>query len=209
MSPEQARGKQVDKRADIWAFGVVLYELLTGERLFKGEDLSETLAQVLTKEPDLGRVPVKVRRLLRRCLERDPKKRLRDIGDAADLLDDAPSGTAPSRSRLGWVASVLAIALVVLGALYWRAIRPCGSSADEAERRSRTRCCCGPVFHRRDFPRWIAAGAFNQDRGRRANARHAIVERGSSRCCYPAPRTETTRSFRRMGNGSGSSPVEK
>src|SRR5215469_5406890 len=59
MSPEQARGKPVDKRADIWAFGVVLYELLTGERLFKGEDASETLAQVLTKEPDFARVPAK------------------------------------------------------------------------------------------------------------------------------------------------------
>lgn len=57
MSPEQAKGKNVDKRADIWAFGVVLYELLTGERLFSGEDVSETLAQVLTKQPDLGRGP--------------------------------------------------------------------------------------------------------------------------------------------------------
>ncbi|MGD1093229.1 MAG: protein kinase [Bryobacteraceae bacterium] len=124
MSPEQAKGKSVDKRADIWAFGVVLYELLTGERLFKGEDLSETLAQVLTKEPDLGKVPFKVRKLLRRCLERDPKKRLRDIGDAADLLDDAPSRTAPSPSRLGLVAAALAVVSVVLGGLYWRATRP-------------------------------------------------------------------------------------
>jgi serine/threonine protein kinase len=124
MSPEQAKGKSVDKRADIWAFGVVLYELLTGERLFKGEDLSETLAQVLTKEPDLGKVPVKVRRLLRRCLERDPKKRLRDIGDAADLLDDAPSGTAPLRSRLGWVSGLLAAALVATSWIAWRATRP-------------------------------------------------------------------------------------
>ena len=61
MSPEQARGKQVDKRADIWAFGVVLYEMMTGQRVFKGEDLSDTLAEVLTKEPDFGKVPVKVR----------------------------------------------------------------------------------------------------------------------------------------------------
>ena len=68
MSPEQARGKTVDKRADIWAFGVVLYELLTGERPFQGEDVTDILAAVLRHEPDFGRVPAKVRTLLRRCL---------------------------------------------------------------------------------------------------------------------------------------------
>src|SRR5262245_48358830 len=82
MAPEQARGKPVDKRADIWAFGVVLYEMLTGRRLFEGETISDTLAGVLTKEPDWDRAPAKVRRLLRRCLEKDPKRRLHDIGDA-------------------------------------------------------------------------------------------------------------------------------
>src|SRR5271170_2756089 len=113
MSPEQARGKAVDKRADIWAFGVVLLEMLTGKPLFEGETVSDTLAQVLTKEPDFNRVPVKVRRLLRSCLEKDPKKRLRDIGDAWDLLEE-PAATAPSRSRLGWtVAAVLAIVAAV------------------------------------------------------------------------------------------------
>src|SRR5271170_2087452 len=81
MSPEQARGKPVDKRADIWAFGVVLYEMLTGQPLFQGETVSDTLAQVLTKEPDFNRVPFKVRRLLRSCLQKDPKQRLQAIGD--------------------------------------------------------------------------------------------------------------------------------
>ena len=122
MSPEQARGKEVDKRADIWAFGVVLYELLTGERLFKGEDVSETLAQVLTKEPDLNKVPTKARKLLRRCLEKDPKKRLRDIGEAAFHLDDAaPEAAVVSKSKLPWaIAAVLFIALGILAFIHFR-----------------------------------------------------------------------------------------
>jgi len=119
MPPEQAKGKTVDKRADIWSYGVVLYELLTGERLFKGENVSETLAQVLTKEPDLGKVPEKVRRLLSRCLQKDPKKRLRDIGEAAYLLDDG-SVTAPSPVRLSWVA--WAVASLAIACASWLAL---------------------------------------------------------------------------------------
>src|SRR5580704_4061370 len=76
MSPEQARGKNVDKRADIWAFGVVLYEMLTGERLFDGETVTDTLAAVVMKAPDWERVPARVRRLLKACLEKDLKNRL-------------------------------------------------------------------------------------------------------------------------------------
>ena len=72
MAPEQARGKRVDKCADIWSWGVVLYELLTGERMFQGEDAAETLAAVINKQPELERVPVKVRRLLGECLQKDP-----------------------------------------------------------------------------------------------------------------------------------------
>jgi serine/threonine-protein kinase len=120
MSPEQARGRPVDKRADIWAFGVVLFEMLTGKRLFEGETVSDTLAQVLTKQPDWEQVSAKVRRLLKRCLEKDPKKRLRDIGDAWELLDDAPAAIAPSPSQLGrtgWVAA--AVLVVALGVALW------------------------------------------------------------------------------------------
>jgi len=116
MSPEQARGKNADKRADIWAFGVVLYELLTGERLFKGDEVTDTLAQVLTREPDLERLPPQARRLLRRCLEKDPKQRLRDIGEARFLVEDALSSpgvvktTDEGRRKRLWLASgVLAL----------------------------------------------------------------------------------------------------
>ncbi len=122
MAPEQAKGKLVDKRADIWAFGVVVYELLTGERLFQHDDVTETLAAVVMKTPDLDRVPFEVRRLLKKCLEKDPKKRLRDIGDVWELLD-AKSGTevplqAKARpTKLPWaIVAVLLLALVGAGA---------------------------------------------------------------------------------------------
>jgi Tol biopolymer transport system component/predicted Ser/Thr protein kinase len=124
MSPEQARGKQVDKRADIWAFGVVLYEVLTGKRLFQGDDVTDTLAAVLRHEPDWEQVPVKVRRLLRRCLAKDPAKRLRDIGDVWELLDEAPQATASSRPRLGWVAwSIAGMLAIALGFVSYRHMR--------------------------------------------------------------------------------------
>ena len=92
MAPEQARGKPVDKRADIWAFGVVLYEMLTGRRAFDGEDVSSIMAAVIQSEPRWDGVPARSRRLLESCLEKDPRKRLRDIGDVWKLLDDEPRG---------------------------------------------------------------------------------------------------------------------
>ncbi len=100
MSPEQARGKPVDRRADVWAYGCVLYEMLTANRLFRGETVSDILAEVLKTEVDWERLPAEtpssVRRLLRRCLTRDPSQRLRDLGDAQlDLteVDDEPIAT--------------------------------------------------------------------------------------------------------------------
>ena len=104
MSPEQARGKPVDKRADIWAFGVVLYEMLTGRRAFDGEDVSTMLAAVIQTEPRLGRLPSRMQRLIKRCLEKDPKQRLRDIGDAWKLLDEATPAPArsPTQKPGGW-----------------------------------------------------------------------------------------------------------
>jgi serine/threonine-protein kinase len=98
----------------------VLYELLTGERLFRGSEAADTLAQLLTKEPPMDRVPPQVRRLLRRCLEKDPKHRLRDIGDVRDLLTDAEPSRKPVRgSSLGWIAA--GVVAIVLGAALWRA----------------------------------------------------------------------------------------
>jgi len=102
MAPEQARGKAVDRRADIWAFGVVLYEMLTGTRCFDGEDISVTLASVL-KEPVRWNalpndLPAPIRTLLRRCLEKDPRKRLRDIGEARLVLEDPGGREAASSS---------------------------------------------------------------------------------------------------------------
>src|SRR6185437_2470073 len=129
MAPEQARGKTVDKRADVWSFGVVLHEMLTAKRTFEGEDLTETLASVVKSDPDLTQVPHKVRRLLAKCLQKDPKKRLRDIGDVWELLDaPADSVTAPSQSRFGtvWpvVAGVFAVALVALAVIHFRETPP-------------------------------------------------------------------------------------
>ena len=123
MAPEQARGKPVDKRADIWAFGVVLYEMLTGKKPFDGDDVSSILAEVIKTEPRWEGVPRPVERLLKKCLEKDPKRRLRDIGDAWDLLDEAPASTHTSSSsaRLGWIAAA-AVALVAVIAVWapWR-----------------------------------------------------------------------------------------
>ncbi len=126
MSPEQARGTPVDKRADIWSFGVVLYELLTGRPTFRGETVSDTLAAVLKTDPDWSALPAGAPlHLLRRCLERDRKQRLRDIGDARLEIDEilhappaqpfapAPAAVLPkSRERLAWAA---AAALLVAG----------------------------------------------------------------------------------------------
>jgi len=127
MSPEQARGETVDKRADVWAFGVVLWEMLAGKRLFHGKTISDVLAAVIRDEPDLSQAPAKVRPLLKRCLEKDPQRRLRDIGDAMAIIENTPEiKVGPAIvSPAGWaVAAALALALIVLGALFWRATRP-------------------------------------------------------------------------------------
>jgi tRNA A-37 threonylcarbamoyl transferase component Bud32 len=135
MSPEQARGEPVDKRADIWAFGVILYELLTGKMLFgDSKNVSDSLAAVLTREPDFNALPKstppRVRRILELCLRKDPKLRMRDIGDARLRLDEpepaSPVQKSPARRWL-WTAGVAVVALLAALAWYRRpAQRPAG-----------------------------------------------------------------------------------
>ena len=142
MAPEQAKGKAVDRRADIWAFGVVLYEMLTGRHLFEAEDISETLAAVLTRDVNVtswpATIPPRLRTLVRDCLIRDPRQRLRDIGDARLVLDrlitGAPDeGIGPasaasatvghsSRARVPWAVAAIAT-LVAVAVIAW-ALRP-------------------------------------------------------------------------------------
>ena len=121
MSPEQAKGKPVDKRADIWAFGCILYECLTGKRAFPGETITESIAKILESEPDWTLLPVDtssfVRTILRQCLQKDPARRLRDIADASIGIQEAttrPSEavTLPHRFSVWWVAGAVAVGAI-------------------------------------------------------------------------------------------------
>ena len=129
MSPEQARGRPVDKRADIWAFGVVLFEMLTGRKLFRGETTTEIIAAVIKDDIALDRlppdVPPAIQRLLARCLERDPRQRLRDIGDARADLDDEPDAVAVPAGVGGWrwlpwIIAALATSMALTLLVMWR-----------------------------------------------------------------------------------------
>ena len=136
MAPEQARGKAVDTRADIWAFGVVLFEMLAGRRPFHGDDVSHVLARVIERDPDWTALspttPPLIIRLLRRCLEKDVRRRLRDIADAKPDLEDATQlgmiGAAPTPSRFPWPTAaawtLAAVATVVSAWLFTRGAPP-------------------------------------------------------------------------------------
>jgi eukaryotic-like serine/threonine-protein kinase len=124
MSPEQAKGRAADKRSDIWAFGCVVFEMLTGRRAFPGDDLSETLAAVIRSDPDWvalsAETPAMVRRLLRRCLQKDARVRFQHIGDARLEIEEAQSASAQevrdvwfrSRARPMWGAAVALVLLI-------------------------------------------------------------------------------------------------
>ena len=128
MSPEQARGKPVDRRTDIWAFGCVLYECLTGARAFQGDSLSDVIAAVLEREPDLDALPattpLRVRKLLRRALTKEARQRLRDIGEARVVLagsEDEPVAAAPPRSSAGLLLIPVAALAAALATWWWGA----------------------------------------------------------------------------------------
>jgi len=127
MSPEQAKGRPADKRSDVWSFGCVLFEMLTGRRAFEGEDVSETLAFVLTKSPAWDAVPLatpaSIRRLLQRCLEKDRKRRLADVSDARLEIDEASimSAASPATAAMGarptrWRNAASATFAMIVGA---------------------------------------------------------------------------------------------
>ena len=137
MSPEQARGSPADKRADIWAYGAVLFEMLTGRAPFGGETISDTLASVLKTDPDWRALPPatppSIRRLLRRCLERDRKRRLPDIGVARLEIDEAAAAPEPASAPpvargnpRWWIAAVaaLSLALAAISAIHFRESPP-------------------------------------------------------------------------------------
>ena len=127
MAPEQAKGRFVDKRGDIWAFGVVVYEMVTGKRPFEGETVSEVLAAVIKSEPDLTPVPPQLQRLIRSCLDKDPKRRLRDIGDWRRELDQPSAGHQSQRANawLPWAAAAtMLIVAASVGVVHFREVPP-------------------------------------------------------------------------------------
>ncbi len=138
MAPEQARGKVVDRRADIWAFGCVLYEMIAGKRPFDGDNVTDVLSAIVSRDPDWMALPTAtppfIQTLLRRCLEKDPRRRLRDIGEARLILECPDAfgdfvSLAPQRKTTAWLPALIGVAIgalaltaATLGFLWWRSI---------------------------------------------------------------------------------------
>ena len=204
MSPEQARGGAVDKRADIWAFGCVLYEMLTGRRPFAEDTVSDTLAAVLRGEVDWSALPPAtppaLRRLLGRCLEKDRKLRLHDIGDAQFELEEAarPPGAAPAaaadpaiallrrRARWGWIAAAAAAS--------WRVVAAIGFAIPESARPPIAAEVGDPLHARRSTARRLrrlpAARALSRRRASSSSPPSATACASST--CAPSTGIEAT-----------------
>ena len=173
MSPEQARGRPVDKRADVWAFGCVLFEMLSGRRVFDGDDVTDTLAAVVKTEPAWSVLPTAtppaIRRLLERCLRKDPARRLRDIADAKLEIDEALSApeqpvpatdvsvvvAARTRERRLWIAAVC-VAVTGVAAMTVAYLRRGSIDAPEIRLQIVTPPGDGDGF--RDVARWPERG---------------------------------------------------
>jgi serine/threonine protein kinase len=208
MSPEQARGKLADKRADIWAFGCVLYEMLTGKPAFSGETTTDILAAVVKTEPDLAQVPAGVRRLLAASLEKDPKKRLQAIGDWRLLLEDTASGakTGSIRSSAPWIAVAAVLSLLAILGWYmaWRASRPVDHPltrlnvdlGPQALTGLNTTIATSPDGRRLVFPHAGRMASSNLPR---------VCSIRRCRPCSPARKAAAIHSFRRIASGSDSS----
>jgi len=219
MSPEQAKGKAVDRRGDIWAFGVVLFEMVTGRRLFEGETASETLAAVIRQQIDWSLLPAgtppALRGLLERCLERDPKLRLRDIGEARLALDRlmrgetataAPVPPVPGASRrreaLAWSIAAL-LALATAGVWF---MRSSGSDAPAPprvmSRSSSTASAPACLRCRTTAGAWLSGPA----KGPVRCASGSRSSRPARRAPCPGPKKATAPSGPRTIGGSGTSP---
>ncbi|HEX6882390.1 MAG TPA: protein kinase, partial [Planctomycetota bacterium] len=189
MAPEQARGKAIDRRVDVWAFGCVLYECLCGRRAFEGETLTDVLGAVLHTEPDLARLPEgtprRVRDVLARCLEKDPRRRWRDLGDVGLELElGSEVASAPRRRTGAWRVPVALAAGALLGAglttLAWRGLAPAAPSASEPRRYSIVLPPEAPLAPSIRLPFAIDRRAFDLSRDGRRLVYAALAGAGTS-----------------------------
>jgi len=175
MSPDQARGKAVDKRTDIWSFGCVLYEMLTGRAVFCGETDSDTIASILTREPDWTAVPettpLAVRRMLQRCLDRDPQQRLRDIGELKHELDQALDDLRTPTAASGATPTSTTSSMRGAGRrpsrgpmVAWRSSAARMADTSSSARSSRIRRCSRPASTCTAIPRSPRASGTATDR---------------------------------------------
>jgi Tol biopolymer transport system component len=188
MSPEQARGKPVDRRTDIWSFGCVLYEMLAGRKAFEGETVSDVMVSVLTREPDWKVLPAgvsrRVRDLLRRCLQKDPQRRLHDIADARLEIEDAaaepspevPAAVAPVRreARLAAIAATALVSAALAAFVVWRLL----GRAPAARPPQVTRLARITHTSRSEWPAWSPDGSLLAYASDRSGNFEIYVRRG-------------------------------